>query len=187
MLRVVSTDFARLMLWFRGIHCGKKCVFYGLPVIYRNFGSDIQIGDHCVFRSDKTSNLVGVNRRCIISTTRETAVVKIGDNSRFSGTVIRSAERVEIGRGVLCGANVLILDFDGHGVDPAARHHNPRVVSKPVVIEDNVWLGINTVVLKGVRIGRNAVVGANSLVVKDIPPDTVAGGNPCKVLKHLKH
>ena len=52
-----------------------------------------------------------------------------------------------------------------------------------MIIEDNVWIGVNTTILKGVTIGENSIIGANSLVVKDIPPNVIAGGNPCKVLK----
>jgi acetyltransferase-like isoleucine patch superfamily enzyme len=52
-----------------------------------------------------------------------------------------------------------------------------------VIIHDNVWIGLNTVVLKGVEIGMNSIIGANSLVLKSIPPNVIAGGNPCKVLK----
>jgi acetyltransferase-like isoleucine patch superfamily enzyme len=48
-----------------------------------------------------------------------------------------------------------------------------------------VWIGINTVILKGITIGKNTVIGANSLVVKDIPANVIAGGNPCKVIKPL--
>ncbi|GAO31958.1 galactoside O-acetyltransferase [Geofilum rubicundum JCM 15548] len=78
-----------------------------------------------------------------------------------------------------CGANTLITDSDWHLED--ARTGKPQ----PIVIEDNVWLGVNVTVLKGVRIGANSVIGAHSLVVKDIPANVIAAGNPCKVIKAL--
>jgi acetyltransferase-like isoleucine patch superfamily enzyme len=56
-----------------------------------------------------------------------------------------------------------------------------------VVIGDNVWLGVNSVVLKGVTIGKNSVIGANSVVTRDIPPNVIAAGNPCKVIKQIQN
>ncbi|MEM6633826.1 MAG: acyltransferase [Bacteroidota bacterium] len=183
-LRYFSTFKAYLWLGLKGVQLGKEITFMGSPYVRRSPLSSISIGDKCRFRSDSTSNLVGVNRRCLLNTHKEGAIIKIGKRSGFSGVVISAMERVEIGDNLLCGANVLITDFDFHYVDPTKRHI-PGSKSAPVIIEDNVWLGINTVVLKGVRIGENSVIAANSLVIKDIPPNVIAGGNPCKVIKEL--
>ena len=57
--------------------------------------------------------------------------------------------------------------------------------AKPVTIEDNVWIGGNSTILPGVTIGHGSVIGAGSVVVKSIPPDTVAAGNPCKEIKKI--
>ena len=78
-----------------------------------------------------------------------------------------------------CGANTLITDTDWHEDDPRVG------CNKPVVIGDNVWLGYAVKVLKGVRIGENSIIGACSVVTKDIPANVIAAGNPCKVLKSL--
>lgn len=155
-----------------------------MPRFYRTPLSKIIIGDNCTFRSDATSNLAGVNRRCIIATHRENSSIQIGDNSGFSGAVIGAAGSITIGNNVLCGANVFITDFDWHNTDPVMRRSN-ILEYKPVIIEDNVWLGINTVILKGVRIGKNSVISANSIVGKDIPANVVASGNPCKIIKKI--
>ena len=184
LLRYYSTLKAKIWLGLKGVKMGKEVVFIGSPYVRRSPLSTIIIGDKCRFRSDSTSNLVGVNRRCLLNTHKEGAVIKIGTRSGFSGVVISAMERIEIGDNLLCGANVLITDFDFHFVDPSKRQI-PGSKSAPVIIEDNVWLGINTVVLKGVRIGENSVIAANSLVIKDIPPNVIAGGNPCKVIKEL--
>jgi acetyltransferase-like isoleucine patch superfamily enzyme len=172
---------ANLSLYLRGVKSGKNIRFYGLPVIIRMVNSSISIGNNCSFRSDFSSNLVGVNRKCIITTLRQNAEIKIGNNSGFSGTVIAAAGSIRIGNSVLCGANTTITDYDWHGLEPDKR--NQPAEPKPVVIEDNVWLGLNSVVLKGVTIGKNSVIGANSVVTKDIPANVVAAGNPCKVIR----
>jgi acetyltransferase-like isoleucine patch superfamily enzyme len=174
---------ANLSLYLRGVKSGKNIRFYGLPVVIRMVNSKIEIGNGCSFRSDFTSNLVGVNRKCIITTLRRNAEIKIGNNSGFSGTVIAAAGSIKIGDRVLCGANTTITDYDWHGIDPDKR--NKAAEPRPVVIEDNVWLGLNSVVLKGVTIGKNSVIGANSVVVKSIPENVIAAGNPCKVIREL--
>lgn len=167
------------------IKIGSKCKFYGITILNRSFNSNIIIGNKCTFRSDKISNLVGLNRNCIIATFGEGSKVKIGNNSGFSGTVIGAACLIEIGDNVLSGANVLITDFDWHPIEPTKRHTNENVKSAPVKIGNNVWLGINSVILKGVTIGENTIIGANSLVVNDIPANVIAVGNPCKVIKNI--
>jgi acetyltransferase-like isoleucine patch superfamily enzyme len=179
-----STAAVYVEAGLKGVRLQQGCTFYGRPVLTRTPMSCITIGSNCAFRSDCTSNLVGVNRRCILATMREGAEIVIGEGSRFSGTVIAAAEQILVGKGVLCGANVLITDFDWHPVEPHLRH-NGQALSKRVIIGDNVWLGVNSIVLRGVKIGKNSVVAANSLVTHNVPANVIAGGNPCMVLKRL--
>ncbi len=180
-----STRLSYISLLLKKVKLGNNCKFYGIPIVVRAYNSEIYIGSKCTFRSDNSSNLIGLNRKCIISTFGEKSKIKIGNNSGFSGTVIGAANSIIIGNNVLSGANVLITDFDWHPIDPTMRHTSEGILSAPITIGNNVWLGINTVVLKGVTIGENTVIGANSLVVKDIPANVIAAGNPCKVLKKL--
>ena len=140
--------------------------------------SRIEIGRNCTFRSDHTSNLIGVNHKCILSTRSKDSIIIIGDYCGFSGVSIGAILEIRIGNNVLCGANVIITDNDWH---PSRLNSTP----KPVIIENNVWLGVNTTVLKGVTIGANSIIGANSLVVQDIPPNVIAAGNPCKIIKTI--
>lgn len=183
-LNGLSTGFSRMWLRMKGVSLGKNADFFGVPHVFRMPASEIKMGNNLTFRSSFISNHVGLNRRCLISTEREGAQILIKDGAAFSGVVIAAAEYIEIGKNFLGGANSLITDFDWHYVDPSRRRETGSKAS-PVIIEDNVWLGLNTVVLKGVRIGKNSVIAANSVVVKDIPADVIAGGNPCKVIKPL--
>lgn len=126
---------------------------------------------------------MGLNHRCILSATpgvSDSCELRIGNNCGFSGTAIWCFEKINIGDNVRCGANTLIMDGDAHFDDP--RTSPP----KPIEIADGVFLGANVVVKKGVRIGRNAVIGMNSVVTHDIPENSVAVGNPCKVIKQIK-
>jgi len=76
------------------------------------------------------------------------------------------------------------MDSDFHDLSPEGRHFGPAS-AEPVVIEDNVFIGSRAIILKGVTIGRDSVIGAGSVVTRSIPPRTVAAGNPAKVLRPL--
>lgn len=115
-------------------------------------------------------------------------MIEIGDD-----TVIHldfhcgAAESVKIGRDVLIAGRVYITDHDHVFDDPTKpARWAEGLVSKPVVIEDGVWLGEGCVILKGVTIGTRAVVGANAVVTKDVPPFTVVGGIPARVIKMIE-
>jgi len=171
--------WARLTAKWWGVQLGTGCVFNGLPRFRRHPGSGITIGTNCKFNSSQVSNLIGVNRPCIISTLTEGAQVHIGSNCGFSGTVVGCASRIVLGENVRCGANTTITDTDWHIDDPRTGS------DAPVTIEKGVWLGVNVTVLKGVTIGENTIVGAGSLVTGPLPANVVAGGVPAKVLKEI--
>ena len=99
------------------------------------------------------------------------------------GCVMLDAARITIGNHVFLGPNVGLYTA-GHPLD-AERRNQGLEYARPIVIEDDVWIGGNAVVLPGVRIGKGAIIGAGSVVTRDIPPNSLAVGNPCRVLKSL--
>lgn len=176
---VIYTIFFRIKLFLFGVQFGEKIKSIGKTYIYKQKQSKIYIGKNCIFRSKEHSNLIGINRKCSISTIVPGSEISIGHHCGFSGTIIGAFSSIKIGNHVRCGANTLITDSDWHKED--SRSGN----AKPVVIKDNVWLGVNVIVLKGVEIGENTIVGANSVVTKSLPSNAIAGGNPCKVIKKI--
>ena len=162
------------------VKLGKKCAFQGKSVFRLLPDSSISIGNSCCFNSSHRSNLIGVYSPCMFSTIQRGAKIEIGNHCGFSGTVIGCAQSIKLGNNVRCGANTMITDTDWHADDPRAGS------DRPIVIEDNVWLGYGVKVLKGVRIGKNSLIGACSVVTKDIPANVVAAGNPCRVIKSLE-
>jgi acetyltransferase-like isoleucine patch superfamily enzyme len=96
-----------------------------------------------------------------------------------------AAESVKIGRRVLIAGRVYISDHDHEYDHPVLAPMHTGLVTAPVVIEDEVWIGEGAVILKGVTVGRRSVIGANSVVTRDVPPYTVVGGVPAKVLKTI--
>jgi acetyltransferase-like isoleucine patch superfamily enzyme len=178
-LRVAWGGYYRFFARCRGVEFQGACRFMGRPKFKLYPGTRVIVGDDCTFLSGRTDNLLGLSRPCIISAHNPGTVVKIGEHTGFSGTVIGAFAGITIGNHVKCGANTLITDADWHPEDP--RSGQPR----PVVIGDNVWLGTGATVLKGAKIGANTVIGANSVVTGEIPANVVAAGNPCRVIRTL--
>lgn len=170
-------NYTSAKLW--EVNIGRKCTFTGRTSFKRFPGSTISIGDKCIFNSSSTSNRIGVYSPCMFSTISKDAKIEIGDGCGFSGTVIGAFLNVKLGKDVRCGANTLITDSDWHTDDYRTGEN------REVIIEDNVWLGYGVKVLKGVHIGENSLIGANSVVTKDIPANVIAAGNPCRVIKSL--
>jgi acetyltransferase-like isoleucine patch superfamily enzyme len=180
-----STFVCKILAISWGIQISPNCRFVGLAQFMKHPESIIVIGSNCTFRSSARSNFIGINRPCILSTHTSHAHISIGSGCGFSGTVIGAAKKITIGNKVMCGANVTITDFDWHTVDAQDRHTAGQSPGSAVEIEDNVWIGLNALILKGVHIGRNSVIGANSVVVSSVPANVVAAGNPARVVRQL--
>ncbi len=130
----------------------------------------------------------------------DNATCSIGDFTLLNGALLMAEERIEIGSHCLISWNVGIADCDFHPLDPATRRTDaealapyfrdrparPALRSAPVIIADNVWIGMNSVILKGVTIGENSVVAAGSVVTRSVPPNVVVAGNPAIVTKELR-
>lgn len=168
-----------IRIW--GIKVLGKCKFYGKTIFRTLPNTSVTIGGNCTFNSTHRSNLIGIYTPCMISTIKKNAVIEIGNNCGFSGTVIGCAKYIKLGNNVRCGANTMITDSDWHTEDARTGK------DQEIVIEDNVWLGYGVKVLKGVHIGENSLIGACSIVTKDIPANVVAAGNPCKIIKNLEN
>ncbi len=171
------------------VHVGSGVIFYGSPIVSMEEGQgEITIGIDCVFCSVSEYTALGVNHPVVLRTLRPGAVIRIGDSTGMSGATICAAISVEIGSHVLLGANVTIVDTDFHAIKPQGRRHNnnpDEISSAPVIVGNNVFIGMNTLVLKGSRIGENSVIGAGSIVIGEIPPNVIAAGNPARVIKAL--
>lgn len=162
-----------------GVKVGGKTAFRGWARFFCRNGSVIQIGKNCRMNYSSFSNHIGLNHRCIVSTMEPDAKLTIGDNVGMSSSTITCFKRIDIGNNVRIGANCVIADGDFHMDDPRVGP------AKPVKICDGVWLGYGVIVMKGVTIGENSVIGMNSIVTRDIPANVVATGSPAIVIKQL--
>ncbi|MCL4528653.1 MAG: acyltransferase [Chloroflexi bacterium] len=109
------------------------------------------------------------------------AQIRIGASSSITnGCEIVAQKSVIIGEHCLIGPETVIYDSDFHGIAPEQRHTKGRIV--PVILADNVWVGKRAMILKGVTIGRDAVIAASAIVVKDVPAGAIVGGNPARII-----
>lgn len=153
-------------------------------------------------QNDKTKIVVGdySSLRGEIFLFKHGGSVTIGDYVFFGpDSRIWSSSKVIIGNHVLISHNVNIHDNDSHPLDFKTRQEQSvnqlqkltmlddsySVSEKPVIIEDNAWICFNAVILKGVTIGKGAIVAASSVVTQNVPPFTIVAGNPAKIIKYL--
>lgn len=172
--------------YIKGVRLGNSIIFNGIPIIHRYPNSFIRFGNNCKFNSAKHSISIGLHQTCAFVTSGVNAEIVFGNNSGATGLKILAKSKITIGNNVLIGAGCTIIDNDGHHSNLTKREQN-IIPSRPISIEDNVFIGLQCVILKGVTIGKNSVIGARSVVINDIPENSIALGNPCKVImkKHV--
>jgi len=151
----------------------------------------ISIGDDFMFVSGEHINPISSNLQGSIYA-EEGSTLTIGSHVGMTSTRIWVRNRLTIGNHVNIGACCLIIDNDAHPLDHLARRgevsadpqrKETAIQSAPITIEDDVWIGAHCIILKGVTIGARSVIGAGSVVTKDIPADSIVVGNPCRVIK----
>jgi acetyltransferase-like isoleucine patch superfamily enzyme len=131
-----------------------------------------------------------IDPSCISSiNVKKNSILKIGDNSGMTGTSIHVHEKVIIGDNVNIGAGTLIFDTNFHSTDSIIRANRSidlsNVVTAPIHIMNNVFIGARSIICKGVTIGENSIIGAGSVVIKDIPSNEIWGGNPATFIKKI--
>ncbi len=143
---------------------------------------NIRIGDHVCFYGNLNSQAGGK--------------ITIGDYCRIGiKTKINAVESIQIGNYVTMADNIIITDNNNHPISPEFRKFMRMKLDKagtnlwrhsvhsPVIIRDNVWIGTNVRIHKGVEVGENSIIAAGSIVTKDVPSNCIAAGNPAKIVK----
>lgn len=185
---IISQIFSNPIMWLLRVKHGKLLKLAGLPIISKYKKSEIVLGDRVVLYSDSIATALGVNHPVILRTLTSQAKIEIGDDVGISVGTICAGKYVKIGARSMLGANVMIADTDFHDFSQEDRRYSgiPKDdLFAPVIIDENVFLGANVIVLKGVKVGKNSVIGAGSIVTHNIPENVIAAGNPCRVIKPL--
>lgn len=141
----------------------------------------IVLGHRVVLRSFPD----GDPHACRLRTYYPDARIQIGDDSKINGAVIHCNRSVTIGPHALIAPGVIVCDNDSHNPVRSVELRANRAPEAPIVIGANVWLGMRTIVLKGVSIGDNTIVAAGSIVTRSLPANVIAGGVPAKPLKSI--
>lgn len=166
-------------------------------------GMDSASFGETAFCQNKTGNIrnISIGHHCDIHAriiaAGKCGKITIGSYTTLRGGIVGAVDSISIGNHVIISSNVTIYDNNNHPTDPQVRiemcesgfysdmwnwEHSAH---KPIVIEDNVWIGEYATVLKGVRIGTGSVVASHSVVTKDVEPYTIVAGNPARKVKEL--
>ena len=147
--------------------------------------SIVEIGDNFIFTSGESFNPLCRNLRGSISADAN-ARIKIGDNVRMSSACLRAHKSIIIGNNVLIGGDSILLDSNAHSLFYLDRRINEKdranKICDEIIIGNDVLIGTRCIILKGVYVGDRAIIGAGSVVTKDIPADSIAAGNPAKII-----
>lgn len=176
-------------LWFaiNGIAWGHGWRIHGMLIIQKHRQSEMNFGQRLQLRSTVYSNPLGANHPVVLCTWQRGAKLLVGDDFGMTGGSIIAANSILIGNNVNVGANTTIIDTDFHPLDPEYRKINPADArTAPIIIEDDVFIGMQCLILKGVTIGKGSVIGAGSVVTKNVPAYSIVAGNPARVIKYLE-
>lgn len=142
------------------------------------------VGDNVYLRSNADGYHAGMPFATTILIDKFGAECTIGDNCRINGVYIHCQKRIIIGKNSVVAAGVNIIDSNGH-VSRSPNRTKGRDIPADIVIGDNVWIGLNSIILKGTVIGTNSVVAAGSVVKGVFPENAMIQGNPAKLIKVL--
>ena|ERR1017187_1769766 len=183
------TLWTKMLLRVFGCPYGRGFLVDGRAIIRVARRGAIRIGENVIINSRTGANLVGRTNPTIFYCFSGGSI-SMGDNSGCSFAVLSSKTAIRIGQNVKIGGNARIYDHDFHALDYLARREEAADLAAcktaPVTIGDDVLIGANAIILKGVTIGDRSIIGAGSVVsLKEIPPDSLVAGNPASVVKKL--
>lgn len=195
MLKIVGIQVGFLWPTFRtkvllrlyGCAYGKNLRVAGAVVLRPAASNSISLGDEVTLMARFLTNTVGISNPLLLETIKH-GRIEIGNNTGLTSVIISSRTLVKIGDFVKIGANVRIYDHDYHSLELNARRNNEldskQTQSSSIVIENDVFIGTNSIILKGVHIGAGSIIGAGSVVaLRHIPSNSFLAGNPAVIIK----
>jgi acetyltransferase-like isoleucine patch superfamily enzyme len=180
------TPITLFILFLNGVNIGNDLRVRGFLKVNVTRRGKATIGNKFRVNSGNNYNLIGRQQKTILWVE---GTLSIGNNVGISSTAIICNHSITIGNNVIIGGNTVIYDTDFHSLDPEIRNSTEDknyAKKKPVLIMDNVFIGAHSTILKGVTIGTNSIVGACSVVSRDIPSNEIWAGNPACFIKKIK-
>lgn len=182
-----SSVWVRFLFRCNNIKCMGGVKSSGIPLLHTSLHAHCTIGHNFTMGNWPRLNASGLSAKCKIEV-RGQGVLEIGNNVGMTATTIMCHRQIKIDDNVKIGVGTMIYDTDFHNLAPHARLNGDDVrtiKTAPVTIEKNAFIGAYCIILKGVNIGENSIVGAGSVVTKDIPKNEIWAGNPAKFIKKL--
>lgn len=183
--------YCRFYTWIKLKGNGVKFssfVTKGVPMIDVKIGATFTIGENFRMNNGKYYNKIGRQQPSSFVVAKN-AVLTFGDNVGLSSSSFFCSLKITVGNNVMIGGNCVFYDTDFHSLNFLDRRDrfldSANRKSAPVIIEDDVFIGAHSTILKGVTIGHCSVIGSGSLVSKSIPPNEIWGGNPAKFIKSV--
>jgi acetyltransferase-like isoleucine patch superfamily enzyme len=185
MILNLSRKIKKYALLFRrrNIIYGKNVIIDFKTVIINN-GNILKLGSNVYLRSISKGYQAGMPFPTSILLDVKGAEVEIGDNSRINGVYIHAQKSISIGKNCVIASGVNIIDTNGHVLLSLDRTIG-RDTPEEIIIEDNVWIGLNCTILKGTKIGKNSVVSTGSVVKGIFPANSLIHGNLATMVKEL--
>jgi acetyltransferase-like isoleucine patch superfamily enzyme len=187
MIKIPCGLYGRFVLFMLGVEVGKGLRISSAPLVFRHKNARIIIGNNVAISNRLMENPAGAIHRTVLAATKDKARLIIGDRVGISGAIIFATKEIIIGDYTQIGAGVKIYDTDFHPAEKISRRNNDqsKTAVAPVYIGKDVWIGANALIMKGITIGEGSIIAAGSIVVKNVDPNTLVGGNPDKFLKKL--
>lgn len=186
-VNVIKEIRTKILLRKNNIIVRGKIHLKGYPIIELSENCRIELHDNITLNSINKRYHVNMHSPVKLRAFAKGANILIKKNTRIHGTCVHATKYIEIGERCLIGANCQIFDGSGHDVymDIPSQRIYSKGYSKPVIIGDDVWIGINSIILPGTKIGRGSVIRAGSIVVGKFPDFSLLSGNPARIIKDL--
>ncbi|WP_431471805.1 acyltransferase [Nonlabens sp. SCSIO 43208] len=170
---------------FLGLTLEKGVKFKKIPYVFKHPTAIIKIGSNTLINSDNFGYHINMFSKCKLYADRKKSEIIIGQNCRIHGTCIHSFKKIQIGNNCLIAANSQIIDGNGHKL--CMQNPKERLIKsdegKEIIIQDNVWIASSCTILGGSFISEGSIITAGSVVKGYVPPNSIFGGNPAKLIK----
>lgn len=176
--------WTRWLLFASGVELGDGARLGCPPLVFRHPQARISLAANVALAGSWLENPICSGDRMVLAAVEPGAQIIVGPGSGLSCCTIYAVAKVEIGARVMVGAGSHIYDTDFHPVSSTERvqHDRTAIHSAPVYIEDEAWIGARAIILKGVRVGRGAVVAAGAVVSKTVPAGAIVAGVPATIV-----
>lgn len=185
MVQLPNDIYNIIIFKYRHVNYGNNLKITGRIFCVSNGCNRIIIENNVHINSSRRSNPIGGDTKTILFA-KENGTIRIGNNVGISNCTLVAHEKIVIEDNVLLGGSVKIYDTDFHWVDYEARMNQKDAKTAPVIVKSGAFIGGHSIILKGVTIGQKSVIGAGSIVTRNVPDCEIWAGNPAKFVRKIE-